>query len=51
MCGDNWRTTNISGYPSCVPSLIYHVFGYTGLVVTVAHLTHAVYNIKQQVSE
>ena len=48
-CEEGWKTFNIVGHASCIPSSAYNTFGYVGLILTLAHLIHAAYNVKQQV--
>ncbi len=49
-CEKGWKTYNLVAHASCVPQSAYQTFGYVGLVLSLAHLIHATYNLKQQVS-
>ncbi|CBJ30263.1 hypothetical protein Esi_0183_0058 [Ectocarpus siliculosus] len=47
-CGENWRAFNIVGHASCVPWAVFEAFGSVGLALSLVHLVHAAYNLKQQ---
>ena len=47
---DRWSDHNALGHPSCVPVKAHLVFGWIGLVLSVAALFHAVYHLRRQVN-
>lgn len=48
---DSWSDLNIVGRASCVPMMSHRMFGWVGLILSVATLVHALYNLVRQVSE
>ena len=48
-CEKGWETFNLVAHASCVPRSACKTFGYVGLVLSLAHLIHAVHHLRQQV--
>ncbi|CAN0110918.1 unnamed protein product [Pylaiella littoralis] len=46
---DSWSDLNILGRASCVPVMTHRIFGWVGLVLSVAALSHAAYSLDRQV--
>lgn len=46
---DSWSNRNVLGLASCVPVKAHLLFGWFGLVISVATLSHAAYHFRRQV--
>lgn len=47
---DSWSDLNLLGRASCVPVKAHMIYGWVGLVLSVAALCHAAYQLHRQVT-
>ena len=48
---DRWSDLNLLARPSCVPVKAHVIYGWVGLVLSVAALCHAAYQLHRQVGD